>query len=317
MIGSSATDVAFELGICLDGSGEIAAISDQGLRATVGRVQANPRPAWRTRAVPVVGAVATALILAMCTVGVSGPLTTVIPSLIGGTAVAAVIWAVRRWRADRADYERRLTEWAAAEAVMAERLHIARDLHDLVSHGLGLITMRAAATRHLPQSPEVRDALEDIEETSRDATAELRRMLMVLRDPSESGPRYPVEGFDSLLAIVRAAEADGLRTRLETEPLGEVTQGVQVAVCRTVREALQNVVRHAGPTGVDVRWCRDGPFVVVEVDDDGPMTDSWHAVPGAGHGLAGLRERIGNLGGTLTTEHDGAGFHLTARIPDS
>ncbi|MEU4692570.1 sensor histidine kinase [Actinoplanes sp. NPDC023714] len=280
-------------------------------------MQANPRPTWRTRAVPVVGAVATALVLAMCTVGTSGPLTTVIPSLIGGTAVAVVLWAVRRWRADRADYERRLTEWAAAEAVLAERLRIARDLHDLVSHGLGLITVRAAATRHLPASSEVRDALDDIEETSRHATGELRRMLTVLRDPSEAGPRTPLEDLHALPEIVRAAEAAGLRPRLAADPLGVVTQGVQVAVCKTVREALSNAARHAGPTSVDVRLCRDGPFVVVSVADDGPAAGGWHAVPGAGHGLSGLRERIDSLGGTLTAGPSGDGFRLTARIPDT
>ncbi|BBH71565.1 hypothetical protein ACTI_82500 [Actinoplanes sp. OR16] len=279
-------------------------------------MQANPRPTWRTRAVPVVGAVATALVLAMCTVGASGPLTTVIPSLIGGSAVAAVLWAVRRWRADRADYERRLTEWAAAEAVLAERLHIARDLHDLVSHGLGLITVRTAATRRLPASPEVREALDDIEETSRHATAELRRMLTVLRDPSDPGPRNPLEDLRALPEIVRAAETTGLRPRLAADALGVVTQGVQVAVCRTVREALSNAARHAGPTGVDVRLRRDGPFVVVTVADEGPAPGGWHAVPGAGHGLDGLRERISSLGGTLTTTRAGNGFHLTARIPD-
>ncbi|WP_433825747.1 sensor histidine kinase [Actinoplanes sp. CA-015351] len=278
---------------------------------------AQPRPAWRSGTVPIIGAVATALILALCTVGTSGPVTIVIPSLIGGIAVAALLWGIRRRRTDRAAYERRLTEWAASEEVLAERLRIARDLHDLVSHGLGLITVRAAATRHVPKSPEVQEALIDIEEASRHATAELRRMLTVLREPSQAGPRAPLEGLGTLPEIVHAAEAAGLRPQLSSEPLGEVTQGVQVAVCRTVREALSNAARHAGPTGVDVRLCRDGPFVVVVVADEGPGAGGWHAMPGAGHGLAGLRERIGSLGGTLTAEPAGAGFQLTARIPDS
>ncbi|MEV6306512.1 histidine kinase [Actinoplanes sp. NPDC051861] len=279
-------------------------------------MSAHSRPAWRNRAVPVIAAVATVLLLAMCTVGASGPIARLIPPLIGGGAAAAVFWAVRRWRADRADYERRLTEWAATEAILAERLHIARDLHDLVSHGLGLITVRAASTRHLPKSPELGEALADIEETSRHATSELRRMLTVLREPDAAGPRSPLESLDALPEIVRAASASGLRPRLTAEPLGEVTQGVQVAVCRTVREGLSNAARHAGPCDVLVRVHRDGRFVVVSVADRGPAAPGWRAVPGAGHGLVGLRERVGSLGGTLSAEPVDGGFRLTARIPD-
>ena len=277
---------------------------------------AHPRPAWRSRALPVVAVVATVLTLAMCTVGAAGPAARVVPPLIGGGAVAAAVWAVRRWRADRADYERRLTEWAATEAVLSERLRIARDLHDLVSHGLGLITVRAASTRHLPKPPDVAQALADIEDAGRHATAELRRMLTVLREPGAAGPRTPLESLSVLPEIVRAAEAAGLRPRLAAEPLGEVSQGVQVAVCRTVREGLSNTARHAGPTDVLVRVHRDGRCVVVSVADRGPATPGWHAVPGAGHGLAGLRERIGSLGGTLSAEPVDGGFRLTARIPD-
>lgn len=278
-------------------------------------MNAHPRPAWRSRALPVLAVVAVVVVMAMCTVGASGPLARAIPVVIGGGAATAAVWAVRRWRADRAAYERRLTEWAATEAVLAERLRIARDLHDLVSHGLGLITVRAAATRHLPKSDEMRAAFDDIEQTSRDATAELRRMLTVLREPAAPGPRAPMEGLEALPGIVRAAETAGLRPRLTVEPLGEVSPGVQVAICRTVREGLANTARHAGPTDVALRVRRDGPAVVVSVADSGPA-GAWRPTPGAGHGLAGLRERVGSLGGSLTAEPVDGGFRLVARIPD-
>ncbi|MEU4162826.1 histidine kinase [Actinoplanes sp. NPDC026670] len=273
------------------------------------------RPAWRNRAVPVVLVVAAVLIMAMCTVGAEGPAARVIPVLICGGAAAATAWAVRRWRADRAEYERRLTEWAATEAVLAERLHLARDLHDLVSHGLGLITVRVAATRYEPEPAQMRAALDDIEAASRETTAELRRMLTVLRDPGSPGPRAPLEGLEALPEIVRAARTAGLRVELTTGELGEVSPGVQVAVCRTVREGLANTARHAGPADVAVRVRRDGPHLVVSVSDSGPGV-GWRATPGAGHGLAGLRERVTSLAGTLTTEHVDGGFHLVARIPD-
>ena len=77
-----------------------------------------------------------------------------------------------------------------------------------------------------------------------------------------------------------------------------------------------NAARYAGPTDVRVRVHRDGRFVVVAVTDAGPQRDGWHPSPGAGHGLAGLRERIGSLDGTLTAERVDAGFRVTARIPD-
>ncbi|WP_045747318.1 MULTISPECIES: histidine kinase [Actinoplanes] len=318
-----------------------------------------PRPAWRTRAATVAALLAGFLVLAMCTVGASGPLARFIPTVIAVSAVAVGLWAVHRWRADRADYERRLTEWAAAEAVLAERISIARDLHDLASHGLGLITVRAASTRHLPQSDDIRSALSDIEETSRHATAELRRMLTVLREPAGAGPRSPAEGLETLPDIVRAAASAGLRPTLtinlqpptpatdppsaalrapgtpadpstgtcEPDPempaatvnapsITDVSPGVQLAVCKTVREALSNVARHAGPTDVTVSVHRDAGWVVVTVADRGPAP-GWRAMPGAGHGLAGLRERVGTLGGVMTAGPVEAGFRLTARIPDN
>ncbi|MEV4511060.1 histidine kinase [Dactylosporangium sp. NPDC049525] len=277
---------------------------------------AHPRPSGRSSVAPVVVVVAVVLGLAMCTVGGDGPAAVVVPWLLVGAAVGAAVWAVRRARKDRSAYESRLTAWAATEAVLAERLRIARDLHDIVSHGLGLITVRAAATRHLPKPDEVTAALTDIEDASRHATAELRRMLTVLREPAAAGLRAPLDGIDDLPRIVDGAAVAGLRTRLTVDPLGEVSQGVQVAVCKTVREALSNAARYAGPTDVRVRVHRDGRCVVVAVTDAGPADDGWRAAPGAGHGLDGLRERVGSLGGTLTAEPVDAGFRVTARIPD-
>ncbi|MEU7751179.1 histidine kinase [Micromonospora sp. NPDC049171] len=279
-------------------------------------MNAHPRPSGRSRVVPVVAVVISVLVMAMCTVGTQGPLAVVLPPLLVGGAVTAALWAVRRSRADRAAYESRLTAWAASEAVLAERLHIARDLHDIVSHGLGLITVRAAATRHLPKPAEVAVALTDIEDASRHATAELRRMLTVLREPSAASSRAPVDNLDDLPDIVHGASLAGIRAGLTVEPLGPVSQGAQVAVCKTVREALSNAARHAGPTDVRVRVYRDGTYVVVTVADTGPSVDGWRASPGAGHGLAGLRERVGSLGGTLSAERVDAGFRLTARIRD-
>lgn len=273
-----------------------------------------PRPLRRSRTVPVAAAMITALLLMTCASSLTGPVQTIGPIVIAGALGFVTMRTVVKLRAERADYEQRLTAWAAAEAVLDERLRIARDLHDLVSHGLGLITVRAASTRKLEQSPQLRQAFQDIERTSRDATVELRRMLTVLRDSSADAPRAPLEGFDNLFAIVGAAEVGGLRPRLTVGWLDEVSPGVQVAVCRVVREALSNTARHAGPTDVNVDVARVGDAVVVTVTDRGPG-DGWHPQPGAGHGLVGLRERIAGLGGTLVAAHHGGGYRLTATMP--
>ncbi|MFF5229815.1 sensor histidine kinase [Dactylosporangium sp. NPDC000521] len=280
-------------------------------------MNAHPRPSGRSSVLPVLVIVGVVLLAAMCTVGGDGPGRVVLPWAMVAAALAAAVWAVRRARADRVAYESRLTAWAASEAVLAERLRIAGDLHDIVSHGLGLITVRAAATRHLPKPAEVEAALTDIEDASRHATAELRRMLTVLREPSAAGLRAPLDGLDDLPAIVDAAAVAGLRTRLTVDPeLGGVSQGVQVAVCKTVREGLSNAARYAGPTDVRVTVHRDGRFVVVAVTDAGAADLAWRATPGAGHGLVGLRERVAALDGTLTAEPVDGGFRLTARIPE-
>ncbi|MEV6301932.1 histidine kinase [Actinoplanes sp. NPDC051861] len=278
------------------------------------------RPAWRSRAWPVSGAVLVVLLAVLLGIGADGPFTVMMPSLVAVTALTVAAWAVWRTRRNRQAYEARLTHWAATEATLAERLRIARDLHDIVSHGLGLITVRAAAVRHVTAGDpgarageELRDALLDIETASRHATAELRRMLTVLRDTEISW--LPIEGLAQLPDIARGAEVAGLRVRLEVADMGEVSQGVQLAVCKTVREALHNTARHAGPTDVRVEVHRKGELVTVTVTDTGPAA-GWHSTPGAGHGLAGIRERVTGLGGTLAAGPDGHGFRVEAHLPD-
>ncbi|MEU6743100.1 sensor histidine kinase [Streptosporangium sandarakinum] len=306
------------------------------------------RPVRRSRVRYLAGTAFAVLAATLLGAGTSGPLAVVMPAMIAVAAFGVAVWAVRRGRAERAAHEARLTEWAASEAVLVERLRVARDLHDIVSHGLGLVTVRAAAARHVIDAGdaargaardatggtaggtvcdtacdtacdaavrEAREALADIEEASRHATTELRRMLTVLRRTDGPETLDPVEDLDRVPGIVRAARLAGLRVRLDLGPVGEVSPGVQVAVCKVIREALDNAARHAGPTGVRVRLRRDADAVVVTVDDDGPA-GHWTARPGAGHGLLGLSERVTALGGVLGAERAGRGFRVTARIPD-
>lgn len=258
------------------------------------------------------------LALALSTVGFGGaaPLRVAL-ALTVVTTVVVVAWAVMRTRAQHDRYEEELAAWAAERAAQAERLRIARDLHDLASHGLGLITLRAAAARSVTGADggaERARALADIENASRQTTTELRRMLTVLRTPDQA-PLRPADALTDLPAIVHAANDAGLTATLDVAELGEVSPGVQLTVCAVVREALNNTIRHAGPTHADVEVRRERDTINVQVRDAGPRP-GWRAHPGAGHGLDGLRERITVLDGTLHAAPAGDGWGLTARIPD-
>jgi len=175
-------------------------------------------------------------------------------------AAAALAWAIGRSARDRRDYEDRLAEWAASSAVAAERLRIARDLHDISSHGLGIITVRAAATGYLVGSDaeaQRKAALTDIERISRQTTIELRRMLTVLRTPDEGpAPMEPAATLADLPAIIERAERGGLLIETELEGIGPdaegagsfdaLEQGLELTVCTVVAEGLTNVLRHGG-----------------------------------------------------------------------
>lgn len=277
------------------------------------------RPTWRSRAWIVAAGLLTALAGLLSLVGVDRP-----ASALGAVAVASAVavsvigWASERTRRQRRLYEEELASWAGERARQAERLRIASDLHDLVSHGLGLITVRAAVALIVngPDGERERtDALTDIEQISRATTTELRRMLTVLRDPT-TAPLRPADTFDDLPAIVRNANNAGLMATLAVEELGDVSPGVQLTVCAVVREALHNTIRHAGPTRARVSVRREGEAVLVEVQD-AARHESWQPQPGAGHGLDGLRERVAAVGGTLRAEPEENGFLVTARIPDA
>lgn len=276
------------------------------------------RPTWRSRAWLVAVALLAALGGLLASVGVDRPLSAwVVVAVVATVAVCVIGWAIHRTRRQRQRYEEELASWAGERARQTERLRIASDLHDLVSHGLGIITVRAAVARTAASPDGEREraaALTDIEQVSRETTTELRRMLAVLRDPG-TAPLRPAETLDDIAAIVQDANAAGLSVALGVEELGDVSPGAQLTVCAVVREALHNTIRHAGPTHARVNACRDGEDVLVEVQDAGPR-ESWQPQAGAGHGLDGLSERVAVLGGTLHAKPDGNGFHVTARIPD-
>ncbi|MEV4220493.1 histidine kinase [Nonomuraea sp. NPDC049725] len=244
--------------------------------------------------------------------------------------LAALGWAARRSRARQRDYEERLAAWSAERAIAQERLRIARDLHDLTSHGLGVITVRAAASGYLAgpdADAERRRAMLDVERVARETTAELRRMLTLLRTPGDGpAPLRPADTLDALPAVVQDAERHGLIVEFASAGLGDVFDGsgdrhpigagAQLTACAVVREALANTLRHAGPTTVRLTVTRHAGALSVGVEDDGPAPGRRpEPEPGAGYGLAGLRERLAAHGGTLEASPAGRGFRLRAEIP--
>jgi signal transduction histidine kinase len=199
-------------------------------------------------------------------------------------------------------------------AVQDERLRIARELHDLVSHGFGLMIVRAA-TAQLADESERHLALADIERVGRSAMSELRRMLTVLRAQGTSEvPMQPLESLADLRGIVGTARKAGAEVQLTIDELGDVPAALQVTICAMVREALANVVRHAGKTSVWVAITSTESGIRVDVRDAGP-SPNWKPQTGTGYGLVGLRERVKLHGGTILAQPFETGFRVTADLP--
>jgi signal transduction histidine kinase len=231
------------------------------------------------------------------------------------SAVLAGAWflgdIVRRWQRAAAEHAGRAAELEQARedlarlAVNAERLRIARELHDVVAHSMSVIAMYAGSGRLAAgRDPEAaRKALEVVEESSRNALAEMRRLVTVLRDPDEAAPALaPAPGLTDVHLLVAEVAAAGVRVDVHTDgDLTGVPDGVSLAAYRIIQEALTNVVRHAGPTSVRLTVAVDDDRVRLEVSDHGGRRATTPAGPGtSGHGTAGMRERVTLYGGELT-----------------
>jgi signal transduction histidine kinase len=203
----------------------------------------------------------------------------------------------------------------AARAVVDERLRIARELHDVIGHSISVIAIQSeAAARSARTHPDAVPAfLTRISAASRQALAELRGVLAVLR-PDADAQLSPQPGLEQVGELVASLRADGLEARLDVRPMC-LPPGAALAVYRIVQESLTNVLKHAGPGATaDVTIERDGATVRVGVDDDGAGPSG--RVPGAAHGIVGMRERVAAYGGTLRTgARPGGGFAVEASIP--
>jgi signal transduction histidine kinase len=221
-----------------------------------------------------------------------------------------------RGRAELAEHTR---EEEALRRVDEERLRIARELHDVVSHSIGVISVQAGVAAHLLQRrpDKAGQALAVIRQASDEALGELHAMLGVLRQPGDGrAPLAPTPGLAQLDALVGKAVATGLRVDVtvkgEPRPL---PPAVDLACYRIVQESLTNVVRHAGASSATVGIAHAGGEVVVDVLDDGCGGAADGGV-GAGRGIAGMRERARTLGGTLAAGPcPEGGFRVRARLP--
>ncbi|MEE6260684.1 sensor histidine kinase [Plantactinospora sonchi] len=209
-------------------------------------------------------------------------------------------------------------ELRSRQVVLEERTRIAREMHDVVAHGVSVMVVQTGAAR-LELDDDVdgaRTALLTVEATGRQVLGELRRTVSLLRagdDATSTGEPSP--RLADLPALVTSMRAAGLTVELHLPERVESDPGRELAVYRIVQEALTNALRHAGPTTVNVRVTAD-PQLEVEVSDAGPSDGGAPGVgvPG-GHGLIGMRERVTMYGGQLRTEHRGRGFVVHAEFP--
>jgi signal transduction histidine kinase len=217
----------------------------------------------------------------------------------------------------RADQAERTKDEAGRRRAMEERLRIARELHDSLTHSISVIQVQAGVAVHLSRKrgEDVPPALQAIHEAAADAVRELRATLGVLRS-EEDGDGSGLSQLDSLVARARAA---GLPVTVTvTGAKRPLPPEVDQAAYRIVQEALTNVSRHGGHACASVRLDYTPETLAVQVDDDGNGTvGSTGARPsGPGLGLVGMRERVSALGGRLQAgPQDGGGFQVRAELP--
>jgi signal transduction histidine kinase len=232
-----------------------------------------------------------------------------IPSVIflAGAAILGVTLAERRRERVR---ERELL---AAQAAAEERVRLARELHDIVAHHLSVIVLQAGV---LSDTMGENSSAQAILDSGREAMAEMRRVLQVLRTTDTADPRAPQPGLGDLDALIERVNAAGVAVDVTTEgEPRELPAAVDLSAYRILQEALTNVLRHAQASRATVRVAYSPEAVELEVVDDGigPPTDD---VAGTGHGLEGMAERAALFGGEIRWgAASGRGYKLSAVLP--
>ena len=288
---------------------------DVALMVTLYQTAAPQRP-WPSLAAGTLAVVGYTILSALGPGGLS-----VEAVLLGASAVVASL-AIGHAIAGRRAYIRQKREEETQSRVTEERLRIARELHDVVSHSISLINVQAGVAAHvMDERPEqARTALLAIKEVSRDTLRELRGILRVLRQVDEDEPRGPAPGLEQLDILVDTATTAGISTRLSVVgSIRRLPPAVDLAAYRIIQESLTNVVRHAAASAATVTVAYEQARVVIEVRDDGRGAGSrLKETSGQGHGLAGMRERVTAAGGELEAAPlPGRGFRVRATLPTS
>ena len=243
------------------------------------------------------------------------------PAIIFGIAWAVgygLDWKFReaeeaRERAERAEQAR---EEEALLAVAEERARIARELHDIVGHSVSVMTVQAAGVRSLlrPEQERAREAVTVVEQTGREALAEMRRLVGVLRRPEESPALAPQPSLEHVERLVSQARDAGLpvQLRIEGDPV-QLPAGVDLTAYRLVQEGLTNAIKHANAEHAEVVVLYRNGRVELTVTDDGTGDGGGES---GGHGLVGMRERVSVYGGDLDAGPlPEGGYRLRATLP--
>jgi signal transduction histidine kinase len=260
------------------------------------------------------------------TVGVFG----VLAQFAAGWAIG-VAFRNRRAASDskvrEAEERAEVARQSAARVLAEERLRIAQELHDVVAHSMSVIAVQAGVGAHvLDDRPEqARVALEAISATSRGTLTELRRLLGVLRDSDGTRSPAPAPALGDLPSLVEDVRGVGVPVTLHVEGSADsIHPGIELSAYRVVQEALTNVIKHAGsPSRVDVLVGHRPGSLTIEVLDDGRGVSAHPSgsavgdgLPGSGHGLIGMRERVELWGGELSVgPAPGGGYRVKALLP--
>lgn len=220
------------------------------------------------------------------------------------------------WATDRRRGEQRVAD-EVARAQAAERLRIARELHDIVGHSLAVVQVQASTALAVGGEQLQREALAAIREASTSALNETRALVGVLRAPDEG--RSPAGDLDTITRLTDAARAAGVRLETDLPEPDELAQAQQswpaatrLTVVRVLQEGLTNVLKHGGRSPRARAWLRsDDATISVGVANDAPPA----ATGTAGNGLIGVRERVQLVGGTLDVTQEAARFTLSAQLP--
>jgi signal transduction histidine kinase len=224
--------------------------------------------------------------------------------------------AVRLSRSRATDARRRGVE-LAEQAVADERRHIARELHDIVTHSLGVVVLQAQGARRFlgEREMEVGSALETIEQSGRSSLVEMQRLLGLLRENDDAAPLAPQPRVAELSRLAERLRSTGLdvEVTIEGEPR-ELEPGIDLSAYRIVQEALTNSLRHGHASAAQVVVGYGPRQLALEVTDNGRSNGAPSS--GGGHGLVGMRERAEFFGGKLEHGHvpDG-GYRVFAQLP--